>query len=104
MNLSNFLNFKSIKEYQLSSEKFLDFFFGIFVIPTIFGYAFDFLAKSSGYEVLRNLSYLFEILLILYFYRKRRYLAYGLIINVIVGVIFLVFLAGPISKNLGIEL
>lgn len=104
MNLSNSLDFKSIKEYQLSSEKFLDFFFGIFVIPAIFGYAFDFLAKLSGYEVLRNLSYLFEVLLILYFYRKRKYLAYGLILSVIVGVIFLVFFAGPVSKNLGTEL
>lgn len=97
---ASFWDFKNVRVYQTTGEKFLDVLFGFFILPFIIGIPFTllfgFLGFSYGFRDFGQFGFGFPILiifiptiirivLIFYFWQRRRYIVYGLIASLIFG-------------------
>ena len=92
---ARFWDFISIRVYRLPSEKWLDFFFGFFILPFTFGILFgSILSRIISSQVTNIMIYLVHFISIFYFYRKRKYIAFGLISILVLGVVFSFLLTG----------
>lgn len=95
---TSFWNFKDKKEYRKASEKAGDVFLG-FLFPWVFGWAISMavhtlLAPFGMMFFIWLLGVILYIFALVYFYRKRRYIFYGMLLNIIIplfGVFFMVF-------------
>ena len=98
----SFFDFRSKKVYRSLGEKILDFFagfFGILVLHLLFGVGGG-LLRYGPLSGISLLVFVVQIVLIFYFWRRRRYLARGLLsailiplllVGVAIAYVFLVF-------------
>jgi len=83
----NFWDFKNYKIYAKRSEKIKDFFFGL-ALPWLFGILsaiISFSLRLSFSSFLSFLSFIFYIILLFYFSKRRRFIFWGLISNILFG-------------------
>lgn len=94
----SFWDFRNVRVYRTAGQKVIDALFGFFVVPFVVGIPFTLLFVFSGFSYgfrssgdfgFVNLAtfapFVIQIALIFYFWQKRRYLAYGLTVSVILG-------------------
>lgn len=82
---SDFWDFKNKKVYNKASEKILDFFAGLF-LPWVLSIP-SFIVRFWGI-----IAFCIEIYLLILFCRKRRYMFYGLIMNFIIVILFVIYI------------
>ncbi len=95
----SFWDFKNVRTYYSTGEKILDALFGFFIVSSVVNFILgSFLRIIFGYGGyyggygLFNISQLvlwgIQIGAVIYFWRRRRYLAYGLAASLVLGVLF----------------
>lgn len=93
---ANFWNFKARKVYIKTSEKVVDFLLGFFVAGFVV-WTIIWLLHLIIRGPLFFLSLIIYILALIYLYKRRRYMFYGLLADLLIplaGIIFLFFVIG----------